>query len=301
MNNEINNTNQTPNLGTIPTTAVPTTSVPMTSVPVAPTTAVPTTSAPMTVTSETTDLTSISAILSAAKAESDQKALQAAQSVERPEFTTAAGLGNSAAIDINKAKELAKNPTASKPEKEYKPPSKAKTTAMILFFIALILFIVFLPNIESFVRLNVLNKPQEEEQITTGTLVCTLEDNTINLTIERTREFGYVDNKLERAKFITVTKGDSTSDETVLDNTYNKCILIKDGTDSLVGVNITCIQEEGKVRSVESFDFSKYDSDKVTAAYSEAGGSVLEYDYQTNIDNIMTTMQRAGFSCVKEK
>ena len=125
MNNEINNTNQTPNLGTIPTTAVPTTSVPMTSVPVAPTTAVPTTSAPMTVTSETTDLTSISAILSAAKAESDQKALQAAQSVERPEFTTTAGLGVSSAIDINKAKELAKNPTAPKPEKEYKPPSKA--------------------------------------------------------------------------------------------------------------------------------------------------------------------------------
>ena len=295
MNNEINNTNQTPNIGTVPVTNAPVIE-PVTSVP---TTAVPVTSAPTT--NESNNTTSFSAALSAAKAESDQKALEAAQSVERPEFTTAAGLGGAAAIDINKAKELAKTQTTPKPEKEYKPPSKAKTTMMIIFFIALIAFIVFLPEIESFIRLNVLNRPQEEEQITTGTLVCTLEDNTKNLTIERTREFDYIDNKLESAKFITITKGDSSADEETLDNTYKKCNLIKDGTEDLIGVNITCVQEENKISSTESFDFSKYDVEKVSAAYSEAGGSILEYDYQTNIDEIMTAMQRAGFSCNKQK
>ena len=293
MNNEVNNTNQTPNVGAVPTTAVPTATVP--------TTAVPTTAAPVGVTSETTNLTSISAAISAAKAESDQKALQAAQGVERPEFTTAAGLGGATTIDINKAKELAKVPTAPKPEKEYKAPSKAKTTAMIIFFIALIAFIIFLPEIESFVRLNVLSKPQEAGEITTGVLVCTVEDNTANLTIERTREFDFTDKKLESARFTTITRGDSTSDEETLTSTYEKCKAIKDGTDSLTGVNITCVQEEGKVSSTESFDFSKYDSSQVSTAYTEAGGSFLEYDYQTNIDDIMTAMQRSGFTCEKQK
>ena len=313
MNNEINNTNQTPNIGAIPSTnvpagVVPTTAVPVGSVPtntvqpgVVPTTAVPVTSAPVEVTSQTTNLSSITAAISAAKAESDQKALDVAQSVERPEFTTSAGLGGATTIDINKAKELSKTPTVPKPEKEYKPPSKAKTIIMILFFIGIIAFIIFLPEVESFLRLNVFNRPQEEQEITSGTLLCTIEDNTVNLTIERTREFDFIDNKLEKARFTTVTKGDSTSDEDTLTNTYNKCKNIKEGTDSLTGVSISCVQEEGKVSSTESFDFSKYDVEKVSAAYSEAGGSILEYDYQTNIDSIMTAMQRSGFSCEKQK
>lgn len=290
MNNDVNNTNQTPNVNTVPTTAVPVTQP-----------AVPTTTAPVGVTSETTNLTSVSAAIANAKAESDRKALEAAQSVERPEFTTSAGINTNSSIDINKAKELAKVPTVPKPEKEYKAPSKAKTGAMIFFFICIIAFIVFLPEIESFIRLNVLSKPPEEEVITSGTLVCTLEDNTANLTIERTREFAFTDNKLDSAKFTTVTKGDSVSDEETLNTTYEKCRSIKEGTDSLTGVNITCVQEEGKVHTTESFDFSKYDSEKVSAAYTEAGASMLEYDYQTNIDDIMTNMLRSEFNCEKQK
>ena len=303
VNNEINNIEQTPNLGTVPNTTIPVTnadamSEQRTSITSSST---PVTSVPVNTNGEAATLTSISAAISAAKAESDQRALEAAQSADRPEFTTAAGLGGNASIDINKAKELSKIQSAPKQEKEYTPPGKAKTTAMIIFFIALIAFIIFLPEIESFLRLNVFNKPQKEESITTGTLVCVLEDNTVNLTIERTRNFDYIDNKLESAKFTTVTKGDSTSDEETLDKTYNKCKIIKEGTDSLPGVSISCVQEEGKVVSTESFDFSKYDVEKISAAYSEAGGSVLEYDYQANIDDIMTSMQRSGFSCEKKK
>ena len=298
MNNEVNNTNQTPNLGTVPNTAAPVSAVPEAATPVAP---VPATATPVDVTSQTTNLTSISAAIANAKAESDNKAMDAAQSVERPEFITAAGLGGATTIDINKAKELAKVPTAPKPEKEYKPPSKGKTIALIIFFICFIAFIVFLPDIESFVRLNVLNKPQEEEQITSGVLVCTTSDNTVNLTIDITREFNFVDNKLESAKFTTVTKGDSTNDEETLNNTYSKCRAIKDGTDSVTGFSISCVQEEGKVSSTESFDLSKYDVEAVSAAYAEAGANMLEYDYQTNIDDIMTTMLRSNFQCEKQK
>ena len=51
----------------------------------------------------------------------------------------------------------------------------------------------------------------------------------------------------------------------------------------------------------ETFDYKLFDFDTVTAAYTEAGGEVIEYEYGYDIDKINTMMLQAGYSCSKEK
>ncbi len=77
-----------------------------------------------------------------------------------------------------------------KKEVEYKPTSTANTVALIIFFIALIAFVVFLPNIQTMIQ-EYKDGPQVIEEIYTGTLECTLESNTVNLDRKIKRIFKY--------------------------------------------------------------------------------------------------------------
>ena len=187
-----------------------------------------------------------------------------------------------------------------KKEVEYKPTSKANTVALIIFFIALIAFVIFLPNIQTMIQ-EYKDGPQVVEEIYTGTLECTLESSTVNLDRKITRSFQYADKKLKSAKFTTVVRGDATLDEETLDGLNEQCTSIKDNVEGLEGVTVNCDYKEGKLTETESFDFATYDVEKVTAAYTEAGGILLEFTKDQDIDDVMTKMRRSGFSCFKEK
>lgn len=183
---------------------------------------------------------------------------------------------------------------------DYKPTSKANTVMLILFFIALVLFVVFLPDIQTLIA-QYKAGPQKVEEITTGTLVCTLESNTVNLDRNITREFQYTDNKLQSAKFTTVVRGDATLDEETLNGLNEQCVQIKTNVEGLNGISVSCSYEEGKLTEKENFDYASYQVEEVTAAYTEAGGSLLEFEKDMNIDDVMTNMRQGGFTCNKEK
>ena len=182
----------------------------------------------------------------------------------------------------------------------YKPTSKGNTIMLIIFFIVLILFVVFLPDLQNLIALYK-SGPVEVEEITTGTLVCTLESSTVNLDRTITRKFGFVDNKLQNAKFETVIRGDASLDEEALDELNAACEQIKENVEGIEGVTVSCNYEEGKLEERESFDYATYDVEKTSAAYTEAGGSVLEFTFEQDINQVMTNMRQGGFTCNKEK
>ena len=186
-----------------------------------------------------------------------------------------------------------------KVEVEYKPTSTGNTVMLVIFFIALILFVVFLPDIQTLIALRK-EEPTEEKEIMTGNLVCTLESNTVNLDRTFTRVFSYTDKKLQSAKFTTVIRGSSTLDAEALDEINNQCKQIHDNVEEMNGVTVTCNYEEGKVTEKESFDYTLYDIEAVSAAYIEAGGSVVEFQQDQDIDSVMTLMRQSGFTCNKE-
>ena len=143
--------------------------------------------------------------------------------------------------------------------------------------------------------------PVEVEDITTGKLVCTLESNTVNLDRNITRVFEYSDMKLVSAKFTTVVRGDATLDEETLDALNAQCEQIKTNVSGLEGVSVNCAYADGQLTEKENFDFGTYKIEEVTAAYTEAGGTVLEFEAGENIDDVMTSMRQGGFLCNKEK
>lgn len=185
-------------------------------------------------------------------------------------------------------------------EVEEKDPKKGNTIMLIFFFIFLILFVIFLPELQTLIALRKQgDKPKEV--ITTGTLVCTYESNTVNLDHNYTREFEFTDSKLQKATFTTIIRGDSTLDEEALDNYNAQCVQIHDNVDGMNGVIVSCDYKEGKLTEKEVFDYSIYSFEEVSAAYTEAGGNVLEFQHEQDIDQIMTNMRQSGFTCFKEK
>ena len=193
------------------------------------------------------------------------------------------------------------NEDLKKVEINYTPPSKGKMVSLILFFIFLIAFIIFLPQITTMVNeLKAGGQEAKEVKITTGRLICTYKTNTTNLDKEYKLTFGFTDNKLEKLEYNSTTKGDPTSDEETLDNLADKCKLLKQFTSSIEGVNVTCDYSEGKLFEKQSFVYADLDEEKLTAAYTEAGGTSPQYVNGQDMDYIEKNMNASGYSCERQ-
>ena len=186
--------------------------------------------------------------------------------------------------------------------KNYTPPSKFKIFLLFLFFGLLIAFVIFLPQISTFIR----NYGKEEnyqkpvEVITTGKLICTLTGNTSDLDKEYEFDFSFADSKLKRTKYIVYTRGDTTT-EALLDELNEKCKVLKNGAEELEGVSIKCDYTEGKLNETQIFELETIDREKLNAAFTEAGGVLLSYTYDQDIDSIETNMKASGYTCERQK
>ncbi len=185
----------------------------------------------------------------------------------------------------------------------YKAPSKFKVFVLFLFFVLLIVFIMFLPEISSYVRIYMSgtnNQQPQVEVVTTGKLVCTLTSNTSDLDKEYEFDFSFADSKLTKTKYIVYTRGDSTT-ESALDELNEKCVTLKETTKDLDGVSIRCEYTDKKLTETQVFELETVDSEKLNAAFTEAGGIVPTYQYNQSIDDIEKNMKASGYSCERQK
>lgn len=194
------------------------------------------------------------------------------------------------------------NENLKKVEINYTPPSKGKVVLLVLFFIALLGFIIFLPEISSFTsKITSGNVEPKEEIITTGKLKCSLSTNTTNLDKDYYLVFRFTDSKLEKTEFTITTKGDVTLDEETLNKLASNCKQLKENVKDMTGVVIQCNYTEGKLEEIQSFDLNVVDNKKLDAAFTEAGGNNPEYQYGQDIDTIERNMNASGYSCKRER
>ena len=187
-------------------------------------------------------------------------------------------------------------------DSNYKPPSKFKVFLLIVFFIFLIAFVIFLPDISSYINLYKAGKLNEvNEEITTGKLTCTLSSNTTNLDLDYVRVFIYTDKMLDRAEFTLTTRGDPTQDEATLDELNEKCQTLSTHVKSIDGVSVSCDYSDGKLVEKQAYTFANIDKEQLTAAFAEIGGTYPEFSAGQDIDSIEKTMLQGGYSCFKEK
>ena len=193
------------------------------------------------------------------------------------------------------------NEDLKKVEVNYTPPSKGKSIALILFFIFLIAFVIFLPEITEMVNKMKANKNSPAEvKITDGKMTCTNKTNTTNLDKEYRIVFRFNDNKLEKLDYSTTTKGDATLDAKTLDGLNDTCKKLKDSTKTLAGISVSCDYSEGKLIEKQSFVYTEIEEEKLDAAYAEAGGTMPQYQTRQDMDSIEKSMNAAGYSCKRE-
>ena len=193
------------------------------------------------------------------------------------------------------------NENLKKVEVNYTPPSKGKTVLLILFFVFLIGFVIFLPEITEMVnKMKTETNNPSDIKITDGKLVCTHKTSTTNLDKEYRIVFGFSNNQLEKLDYTTSTRGDITLDEKKLDELNENCKKLKDEVKSLNGIKISCDYESGKVTEKQSFVYSELDEEKIDAAYAEAGGTMPQYRSGQDMDQIEKSMNAAGYSCLRE-
>lgn len=184
--------------------------------------------------------------------------------------------------------------------KDYTPPSKAKVILLISFFIVLVLFIIFLPQISSLLNdyKSGINY-QKQEEITTGKLICTLSTNTTDLDKEYENTFDFTDKKLKRSKFISTTRGDSTT-ENSLDELAERCNNLKKETNDIDGFNIRCDYSDEKLIETQSYNLETVDLEKLGSAFTEAGGMLPTYKYDQDIDSVEKNMKASGYTCERQ-
>jgi len=195
------------------------------------------------------------------------------------------------------------NENLKKVEINYTPPSKAKVVLLILFFIFLVGFIIFLPEINTMVnRLKAGDTGLEkEEDITTGKLICTLDTSTAKLDKSYYLTFNFTDSKLEKTNFVITTKGDITLDEETLNGLNDTCNQLKKNVSEISGVSVQCSYSDGKLVETQVFELKDLDSEKLDAAFTEAGGNNPEYQYGQDIDRIERGMNASGYTCKRER
>lgn len=188
------------------------------------------------------------------------------------------------------------------PAAEKKASRRRKLAFVFLAF--LILFVWFIPEISSFV--NNFQASREaalaQESITTGTLKCTLDRTSSDYDITYEQDFKFTDNKLETLTYIITTKGDMTRDESDLTAKENKCNTLADMTTQYSGITVACgLNESGELKETHTFDYSSLKLEEVSSAYAEQGGTVPEYKYHQDMNDLEKKKLAEGFSCERVK
>ena len=185
---------------------------------------------------------------------------------------------------------------------EYKPPGKYQMFLLFVFFIFIICFALFLPEISSFINLYKSGKlNQVNEEITSGKVTCTLKSSTANLDMDYVRVFYFDNNSLNSAEFTLTTRGNPTEDEQTLTDLYNKCNILKEHAKSTNGLVVACESSTGKLVETQTYKYSSIDGDAIKSAFAEIGGTVPEFTDGEDIEKIEHNMSAAGYSCLKEK
>lgn len=171
---------------------------------------------------------------------------------------------------------------------------------LIIFFIALVGFVVFLPEIQTFFQEYLGGEVKEEKEVVTGKLICELKTSTAEFDRDFTKVFMFEKKKLKSAKFTTNVIGDISEDEDKLNEISSACNKIKDAVEGLEGIEVSCTLSPNQLSQVERFDYATYDLEKTSQAYLDAESSFVEYTLDQDIDDIMVKMRQSGYDCKKE-
>lgn len=179
-------------------------------------------------------------------------------------------------------------------EDNKKKEGYGKQIILFIFLIALIVFVFFLPDISKFVQSA--RGTTSNEELRTGTLVCTMEqeDDTTALTYKM--YFNYIDNKL-RTSTLTITQQDEN--DANINTKYKVCQNMSTISENITGISVECRPSENLLITTETYEHQTIDKNNLTK-FTEAGGTYPEFDYQEDVNTIRDKMKKNGYDCKDE-
>ena len=177
-----------------------------------------------------------------------------------------------------------------------------KYVMTFVLFIILGGTIIFMPEISNYIAQVKYEKEYSvAPKIMSGVLKCELSRNSDKFDMNYVYKFNFDDNKFKKLSYTSETRGDANLDEAELEKLNNECLLLKEITESIDGIVVSCDYRTGSVTKSQALDYSKINVDDAYTAYSEAGGVYPDYNYLEDMDNIEKNMKAAGYTCERFK
>ena len=193
---------------------------------------------------------------------------------------------------------IAEKDAKKKEKEEKKANSNFKYYMTFIFLFGLILMVLFLPNIREFVSGYFREKEvQGEPVLTTGVLSCTMNTNDDRFDYYYEADFNFRDSQMYRLTFTTTIKGDRNLDALELSEMKSSCQLLENQVQNLDGIRVSCSLRDGVYENEQILDYQTLQSELVTTAYLEAGGTYPNYEYQQSIDEIERQMNASNYTC----
>lgn len=177
-----------------------------------------------------------------------------------------------------------------------KSAGKTHYVFLVVIFVLLFVIVFFLPDITGFIA-SFKKADVGDNIITTGKLICELEDSDDSFDYNYKDEFSFVDSKFKTLTHSVTIKGDTKVDAASFELLNNQCLMLKETANTILGINVSCDSDIGTVFSKQEFNYEKLDPTEISAAYVEAGGVLPTYSLDTDITTIEKQMNAEGYTC----
>ncbi len=170
-------------------------------------------------------------------------------------------------------------------------PSKGKVVLLLVFFILVLVFVVFLPDISSIIKTGKFSSNSNE--IANGTLSCSMTKSLDNTETTYEMNFSFTNKKLQVSTLNITTESE---DKNVINEKYLECKNIEEISDKTSGIDVSCSSSSSISTMRENYTYNIIDTNNLTK-FTEAGGTYPEHEFEQDIYDIKSSMIKNGYDC----
>lgn len=170
-------------------------------------------------------------------------------------------------------------------------PSKGKVAVLLIFFILVLAFVVFLPDISSIIKTGKISSASNE--VVNGVLSCSMSKSLDNTEITYEMNFSFTNKKLQVSTFNIITESE---DKKIINEKYLECKNIEEISNKTSGIDVSCSSSSSIITMRENYTYNIIDTNNLTK-FTEAGGTYPEHEFEQDIYDIKSSMIKNGYDC----
>lgn len=170
-----------------------------------------------------------------------------------------------------------------------------KPIVLIVTFIILLVAIIFLPMSGDLFDSLFSKDDNTSEEVTNGSLVCTLEhdDNGDGISLQYTETYDFSDSKVESLEHEVLIQGNAD----YLTERNTECELLQSEAADITSVQIDCDLSSNQMIETQYFNLSTLDFSLLDIGFTEAGGVYPNGMSGENYKDVQRSLEMSGYDC----